>query len=81
MALDMAVADLRKSGKATPHDVVVSGAVATVLTGGDKADWTNPLHEDELYKLEHAEFMKLVRHEDSQARIEHMLETGKPLRN
>ncbi|CAG0895990.1 unnamed protein product [Cyprideis torosa] len=80
-ALEMAVADLRKSGKATPHDVVVSNAVATVLTGGDKADWTNPLHEDDLYKLEREEFMKLVRHEDSQARIEHMLETGKPLRN
>lgn len=80
-ALDMAVADLRKSGKATPHDVIVSAAVAKVLTGGDKADWTTPLHEDDIYKLEREEFMKLVRHKDSQARIEHMLETGKPLRN
>ena len=80
-ALEMAVADLRKSGKATPHDVVVSNAVATVLSGGEKADWTTPVHEDHLYKLEREEFMKLVRHKDSQARIEHMLETGKPLRN
>ena len=80
-ALEMAVADLRKSGKATPHDVVVSNAVATVLSGGAKADWTAPVHEDDLYKLEREEFMKLVRHKDSQARIEHMLETGKPLRN
>jgi len=80
-ALEMAVADLRKSGKATPHDVVVSKAVAAVITGGEKADWTVPVHEDHLYKLEREEFMKLVRHEDSQARIEHMLETGKPLRN
>ena len=52
LALDMAVADLRKSGKATPYDVTVSSAVAAVLTGGDKADWTNPLHEDDVYKLE-----------------------------
>ncbi len=80
-ALEMAVADLRKSGKATPHDVVVSNSVAAVLTGGDKADWTEGVHEDHLYKLEREEFMKLVRHKDSQARIEHMLETGKPLRN
>jgi len=80
-ALEIAVADLRKSGKATPHDVVVSNAVATVLSGGAKADWTVPVHEDDLYKLEREEFMKLVRHKDSQARIEHMLETGKPLRN
>ena len=35
LALDMAVSDLRKSGKATPYDVVVSSAVATVLSGGD----------------------------------------------
>lgn len=81
MVLDMAVADLRKSGKATPHDVVVSSAVAKVLTGGDKADWTNPLSEDDLYKLEAAEFMKLVRQKDTIARVEYMLENGKPLRN
>lgn len=80
-ALDMAVADLVKSGKATPHDVVVSSAVAQVITGGEKADWTTPIHEDHMYKLEREEFMKLVRHKDSQARIEHMLTTGKPLRN
>ena len=81
MALDMAVADLRKSGKATPYDVTVSSAVAAVLTGGEKADWTEPMHEDQLYELERTEFMQLVRHEGTQKRVEHMLETGKPLRN
>lgn len=81
LALDMAVADLVKSGKATPYDVTVSSAVASVLTGGKKADWTNPLHEDDLYKLEYDEFVALIRHEGTQQRIEHMLETGKPLRN
>lgn len=80
-ALDMAVADLRKSGKATPYDVVVSGAVATVLSGGDKADWTAPLSEDDLYKLERTTFMQLVHNEGTMDRIEHMLTTGKPLRN
>lgn len=80
-ALDMAVADLRKSGKATPYDVVVSGALARVLTGGDKADWTRPMTEDDIYKLEAREFMALVRFEGTQKRIEHMLEKGKPLRN
>ena len=80
-ALDMAVADLRKSGKATPYDVVVSEAVAKVLTGGDKADWTAPVSEDDLYKLEREEFMKLVHNDGTMARVEHMLEKGKPLRN
>jgi len=81
MALDLAVADLQKSGKATPYDGVVSSAVATVLSGGAKADWTAPLHEDDLYRLEREEFMKLVHNEGTMARVEHMLETGKPLRN
>ncbi len=80
-ALDMAVADLRKSGKATPYDVVVSSALAKVLSGGDKADWTKPMTEDDLYRLEREEFVKLVRHDGTIARIEHMLEKGKPLRN
>ncbi len=81
MALDLAVADLRKSGKATPYDVTVSSAVASVLSGGPNADWTEPMHENDIYKLEREEFMKLIRHEGTQKRVEHMLTTGKPLRN
>ncbi|PZQ49167.1 MAG: 3-hydroxyacyl-CoA dehydrogenase [Micavibrio aeruginosavorus] len=81
LALDMAVADMAKSGKATPYDIVVSGAVARVLSGGDKADWTKPMNEDDLYKLEREEFTALVRNEGTQKRVEHMLEKGKPLRN
>ena len=80
MALDLAVSDLRKSGKATPHDVVVSDHLATVLSGGDK-DYTETLTEDDLLKLELDEFMKLLKYEGTLARIEHMLEKGKPLRN
>lgn len=80
-ALDMAVADLRKAGKATPYDVTVSSALATVLTGGEKGDWTRPMGEEDLYRLERDEFMKLVRNDGTIARIEHMLEKGKPLRN
>lgn len=81
VALDMAVADLRKSGKATPYDVTVSGALAAVLTGGKKADWTRPMTEDDILRLEVEEFMELVKNSGTAARIEHMLDTGKPLRN
>jgi len=80
-ALDMAVADLRKNGKATPYDVVVSSHVASVLTGGEKADWTKPVSEDDLMNLERAEFVKLLHNEGTMARIEYMLDNGKPLRN
>lgn len=80
-ALDMAVADMRKNGKATPYDVEVCNLLTTVLSGGEKADWTAPVSEDDILKLEVREFLKLVRSEGTMARIEHMLTTGKPLRN
>jgi 3-hydroxyacyl-CoA dehydrogenase len=80
-ALDMAVADLRKNGKATPYDVVVSGHLAAVLSGGEQADWTRPLTEEQIVALERQEFMHLLHNEGTMARIEHMLDKGKPLRN
>lgn len=80
MALDMAVADLNKSGKATDYDVVVSDHLARVLSGGD-TDWTEPVNENDLLKLELQQFSALIRNEGTMARIEHMLDTGKPLRN
>ncbi len=79
-ALDMAVAGFRASGMATPHDVVVSGRLATVVTGGD-TDVTETVSEDDLYKLEREAFLALVQTPGTLARIETMLETGKPLRN
>ena len=78
--LGMAVAGFARLGKATTHDLVVSDEVGCVLSGGD-TDVTTPLTEDRLYELEREGFMRLVRNPGSLARIEHMLETGKPLRN
>ena len=80
-ALHMAVDGFVKAGKATAHDEVVAAALARVLTGGERADSVEPVSEDALLDLERQEFMALVRHPDTLARIEHMLETGKPLRN
>ncbi len=79
-ALDLAVEGFRLQGKALPHDVTVAGEVATVLTGGD-TDVTQTVSEDRLYKLERESFVRLLRTEPTLARIEHMLDTGKPLRN
>lgn len=81
MALDLAVEDMRLSGKATEYDVVVAGALARVLTGGEGGDWTHPMTEDDILKLERAEFIKLAKNPKTLARVEHMLDTGKPLRN
>ncbi len=79
-ALDMAVQGFRASGAATPHDEVVAGHLATVLTGG-ATDPTETVSEDELSRLEREAFLALVKTPATLARIEHMLETGKPLRN
>ncbi len=80
VALDLAVDGFAAQGKATPHDVVVSKVVAEVLTGGD-TDPPDTLSEDDVTALERRAFMKLIRNPASLARAEHMLSTGKPLRN
>ena len=79
-ALALGVGDLARSGKATPHDVVVADALARVLTGG-AADVIDEVTEDELLALEREAAFSLLRTEGTQARIGHMLRTGKPLRN
>lgn len=79
-ALKMAVDGFVAVGKATPHDVVVAKSVAHVLSGGD-TDIIELLSEDQLFGLERSEFMKLAHDPASQARIVHMLDTGRPLRN
>ncbi|HLG86441.1 MAG TPA: 3-hydroxyacyl-CoA dehydrogenase NAD-binding domain-containing protein [Alphaproteobacteria bacterium] len=79
-ALDLAVHDFAKQGKATPYDVVVASELASVVTGGD-TDITQVLSEDDMSKLERRAFVALCKREGTIDRIEAMLETGKPLRN
>ncbi len=79
-AMSMAVDGYRRSGKATPHDVVVGKALARVLSGGN-TDITETLAEEDVLELERNAFVTLVRHPATRARVEHMLKTGKPLRN
>jgi 3-hydroxyacyl-CoA dehydrogenase len=81
IALEMAVDALRLKGVATPHDEVVAKQLAIVLSGGENADITEPVADEDLLKLERQAFMTLVRQPATLARIEHMLDTGKPLRN
>lgn len=80
VALFMAIDGYAASGKATPHDVVVSRILAQVLTGGS-TDIQNAMTEQQILDLEIAGFMELVKTKGTIARIEHMLATGKPLRN
>ncbi len=79
-ALMLAVDSFRNRGMATPHDATVAEHLAYVLTGGD-TDPVETVTEAQMLKLEQEAFMALARNPKTQARIEHMLETNKPLRN
>ena len=79
-ALALAVDGFRKLGMATPYDEVVAASLAEVLCGGE-ADMTDTLTEEDMLALERKAFLRLTRDPRTIARIEHMLTTGKPLRN
>jgi 3-hydroxyacyl-CoA dehydrogenase len=80
LALRMAADSFHKRGIATDYDLVVSDTLAEVLSGGE-ADLVDTVKEADLLKLEVKGFMTRVRDNRTVARIEQMLETGKPLRN
>jgi len=79
-AMTMVLNDYYRSGKATAHDLVVGKSLARVLSGG-KTDITELLTEDHILSLERRTILELLKTPATLARIEHMLETGKPLRN
>ncbi|TXH65108.1 MAG: 3-hydroxyacyl-CoA dehydrogenase/enoyl-CoA hydratase family protein [Lysobacteraceae bacterium] len=62
------------------HDYEIASRIATVLCGGD-VDRGALVDEEWLIRLEREHFVALALMPKTQARIKHMLETGKPLRN
>jgi 3-hydroxyacyl-CoA dehydrogenase len=71
---------MHEAGYITDHDVTVSTKVGYVLCGGNvTADTT--VSEQYLLDLEREAFLSLCGDPKTQARIQHMLKTGKPLRN
>ena len=80
-ALLLTAKELRALGKLSPHDEFIAALLADVLSGGPDADPGRPVGEDEILRLEREAVLRLLRTEESAARIEHMLSTGRPLRN
>ncbi|MFT3668412.1 MAG: 3-hydroxyacyl-CoA dehydrogenase/enoyl-CoA hydratase family protein [Pseudoxanthomonas sp.] len=64
----------------SPYDYEIAVRIATVLCGGE-VDRGSVVDEEWLLKLERKHFVELAQQEKTQARIAHMLKTGKPLRN
>jgi 3-hydroxyacyl-CoA dehydrogenase len=62
------------------HDYNIGCRVAETLCGGD-VEAGSLVDEDWLLDLERRNFMELLATDKTQARIEHMLKNGKPLRN
>ena len=71
---------MHEGGFATDHDMTVGKRLANVLTGGDVPAGT-VLTEQDLLDLEREAFLSLCGETKTQFRIQHMLQTGKPLRN
>ncbi|MCK9619069.1 MAG: 3-hydroxyacyl-CoA dehydrogenase NAD-binding domain-containing protein [Methylobacter sp.] len=79
-AMEVAVGNLKLAGKVTNYDVEISQQLAGVLSGG-QCDITEPLSEDDLLNLELSAFLHLVKQPGTLVRLDHLLKTGKPLRN
>ena len=78
--LKLAVWTLHEQGFATEHDLAVAEKVAYILCGG-KVQADTRVTEQYLLDLEREAFLSLCGTSKTQARIEYMLKTGKPLRN
>ena len=79
-AMDAVLDELVHKRIALPHDVTVSRQLAHVLCGGD-APRGAVLDEDRMLALEREAFVALAAMPATRARIEHMLSTGRTLRN
>jgi len=78
--IKLALWTMHESGYITDHDVTVSTKLGYVLCGGNVLADTK-VTEQYLLDLEREAFLSLCGDPNTQARIQHMLTTGKPLRN
>jgi 3-hydroxyacyl-CoA dehydrogenase len=79
-AIELFLMQMQQGGYATGHDVTIGKKLGHVLTGGDipANAWVS---EQDLLDLEREAFLSLCGEEKTIARIQHMLQTNKPLRN
>ena len=71
---------LEKGHYASEHDKKIANKLGYVMAGGDLSEPTK-VSEKYLLDLEREAFMSLMTERKTLERIEHMLKTGKPLRN
>ena len=71
---------MHRAGYLSDHDVLIARKLALVLSGGDLNHATR-VTEQHFLDLEREAFLSLCGEEKTQQRMEHILQTGKPLRN
>ncbi len=79
-ALKLALHMMKKGGFISDHDELIGNKLARIMCGGD-LNHMSYVSEQHLLDLEREAFVSLCGEPKSQARIAHMLKTGKPLRN
>ncbi len=78
--LKMMLINMKEGGFISDHDYEISSRIAACMCGGE-VEPGSMVNEDWMLALERKHFVELAKSEKTQARIEHMLKTGKPLRN
>ena len=79
-ALEMTLVNMRDGGMISAYDYQVARAAAVALCGGE-IEGGSKVDEAWLLGVERRLFVDLLKNPETQARIRHMLDTGKPLRN
>jgi 3-hydroxyacyl-CoA dehydrogenase len=78
--LKAAMVNMLEGGFISEHDYNIGCRVAETICGGD-VEGGSLVDEQWLLDLERRNFMELIASDKTRARVEHMLKTGKPLRN
>jgi 3-hydroxyacyl-CoA dehydrogenase len=78
--LMMLVVNMAEGGFISEHDKCIAEKIAYVMSGGDLDEGTL-VDEEWLLRMEIEAFAELAQTEKTKARVQHLLETGKPLRN
>ena len=78
--LKVTVHAMHRAGYLSDHDVLIGRKLALVLSGGD-LNHATLVSGQHFLDLEREAFLSLCGEEKTQQRMEHILKTGKPLRN
>ena len=80
LALTLALNNMKLNGQISEYDKYIGEKIAFVLSGGD-TDILKELSEENILNLEKNAIYELIRKDLTLERLEHVLETGKYLRN